>query len=97
MTYVLTIYYIGWGNRYDGSGNTDTVTTRLFRTKESAIVAARDHLLGVIEEQVAGGVREDPKFDDREMRATLDTCQGYNTYNFEDHLMLTLEICEIED
>lgn len=92
MTYVLSIYYIAWGARYDGSGNTDTATIRLFLTKELAVNAAVNFVREQIEEQTLEGVRDSVEFNEGKLRE--DVREGF--HNFEDLYMITLEKCQIE-
>lgn len=93
MAYVLAIYYIGWGSRYDGTGNSDHAFIRLFREKETAIQAIIAFIQEEIEEQIDNGTRNDPKFDDKDnMVARLEK---YKSYKFEEY-MFTLTYSNIE-
>jgi hypothetical protein len=94
MAFVVAFYYTGFSSRYDGSGNTDTATIRLFSSVDVAIEAAHRFILCHIEQQIFDGVREDPKFDDYEnMKRKLEES---GTYNFEDTYMITMEHRNIE-
>jgi peptide subunit release factor RF-3 len=95
MAYVLATYYIGLGNSYDGTYDTDTATIRLFISKKTAIEEALNFIRDIIREQIVGGARDstDFTFEEEVMKRTL---KNGDAYNFEDTYMVTLERCKIE-
>lgn len=85
MAYIVAEYYIGPCNRYDGTGNTDKATLKLFLDKEIAI-------LNILDEIEREEIVDRTYIDKVKLEARLTLSDKYGTmYNFEDTMMYTIE------
>ena len=93
MVYVVAIYFIGPLSRYDGTGNTDKVSIRLFYDEAKAIQAILDEIQNIIDEDINYDQINIQFEDEGKLRKGIDE---YGFYTFDNRYMFTLEILSIE-
>jgi len=104
MIYVVSAYYIGWGARYDGTGNTDTATISLFKDKNKAKQFILSEINKIIEEDIYNATEdgdtnaeETYKLSDEDFSIINTRLDEYGMYNFRDHIMYCLNEAKLNE
>ena len=101
MLFVVSEYYIGWGARYDVTGNTDMATISIFREKDRAMAHIISQINDIIRDDIDNAEDIDDaeeyfKMSNDEMAEMVVRLNEYCCYNFRDHMMYCLEEKEIQ-
>lgn len=95
--YVVTKYYIGPMNRYDGTGNTDRAQVWVFSTQKRAI----DHIIMCLEQYIQeynDGTELDeqlPALDSQETDRLLQHLTTYGYCAFRETDMYAIDVCDV--